>query len=101
MLNEADTCRKYVTPKLQPAGWDDDPHSIAEQRTFTKGRIIIQGSHASTRRVAKRADYLLLYTRDFPIAVVEAKAESESAASGMQQAKEYAEILKLKLVDSH
>jgi hypothetical protein len=24
---------KYVVPKLQAAGWEDDPHSIAEQRT--------------------------------------------------------------------
>ena len=43
-----------------------------------------------------RPDYLLRYTRDFPIAVVEAKAEHETAASGMQQAKEYADVLKLK-----
>jgi len=34
-LSEADTCRKYVVPKLQAAGWDDEPHSIAEQRTIT------------------------------------------------------------------
>lgn len=33
MSNEADTCRKLVVPKLQEAGWDSDPHSIAEQRT--------------------------------------------------------------------
>ena len=38
MANEADTCRKYVVPKLQAAGWDNDPHSIAEQRTITDGR---------------------------------------------------------------
>jgi type I restriction enzyme R subunit len=35
MNNEADTCRKLVVPKLQAAGWDNDPHSIAEQRTFS------------------------------------------------------------------
>jgi len=29
---EADTCRLYVVPKLQAAGWDAEPHSIAEQR---------------------------------------------------------------------
>ncbi|MEF1191821.1 DEAD/DEAH box helicase, partial [Vibrio parahaemolyticus] len=27
-LNEADTCRKYVTPKLVDAGWDNAPHQI-------------------------------------------------------------------------
>ena len=38
-MNEADTCRKQVVPLLQAAGWDDEPHSIAEQRTITDGRI--------------------------------------------------------------
>ena len=30
MSTEADTCRKFVVPKLQAAGWDSDPQSIAE-----------------------------------------------------------------------
>jgi type I restriction enzyme R subunit len=95
MSTEADTCRKFVVPKLQAAGWDNDPHSIAEQRSFTDGRIIVRGNKAE-RKKTKRADYLLRYTRDFPIAVTEAKAEYKKAADGLQQAKEYAEILSLK-----
>src|SRR6266487_1768361 len=95
MPTEADTCRTLITPKLQAAGWENDPHSIAEQRTFTDGRIIVHGSTAR-RRPGKRADYILRYTRDFPITVVEAKPEHEPAATGMQQAKDYAEILKFK-----
>src|SRR5438045_9751167 len=87
--NEADTCRKFVVPLLQAAGWDNDPHSIAEQRYFTKGRIVVRGSHAE-RRKGKRADYLLRFTRDFNIAVVEAKAGYKKAADGLQQAKNYA-----------
>ena len=39
-LTEADTCRKLVVPKLQAAGWDSEPHSIAEQRTITAGAIV-------------------------------------------------------------
>ena len=95
MSNEADTCRKFVVPKLQAAGWDNEPHSIAEQRTFTDGRIVVRGNKTE-RRKPKRADYLLRYTRDFPIAVTEAKAEYKKAADGLQQVKEYAEILDLK-----
>jgi type I restriction enzyme, R subunit len=95
MATEADTCRTLITPKLQAAGWDSDPHSIAEQRSFTDGRIIVRGNRTE-RRKGKRTDYLLRYTRDFPIAVVEAKPEDEPAATGIQQVKEYAEILKLK-----
>jgi type I restriction enzyme, R subunit len=44
----------------------------------------------------KRADYLLQYTRDFTIAVVEAKAAYKSPGTGLQQAKDYAEVLGLK-----
>ncbi len=95
MLTEADTCRVYITPALQKAGWESEQHSIAEQRTFTDGRIIVRGNQA-TRRPAKRADYILRYTHDFPIAVVEAKAEDKPAADGLQQAKDYAKILDLK-----
>ena len=95
MPTEADTCRIYITPALQAAGWENEPHSLAEQRAFTDGRIIVRGNQA-TRRPVKRADYILRYTRDFPIAVVEAKAEDKPAADGLQQAKDYAEILGLK-----
>lgn len=93
-MNEADTCRKYVVPKLVEAGWDDDPHSFTEQRSFTDGRIIPLGNKVR-RGKQKRADYLLRYTRDFPIAIVEAKADYKTPAAGLQQAKEYAAILGL------
>ena len=55
-FNEADTCRKYVLPKLYAAGWNDD--QISEQKSFTDGRIIIAGNRAS-RKKQKRADYVL------------------------------------------
>ena len=94
-MTEADTCRKFVVPRLQAAGWDSPPHLINEQRTFTDGRIIFTVGKARRGR-QKRADYLLRYRPDFPIAVVEAKAAYRQAGDGIQQAKEYAEILGLK-----
>jgi len=100
MLNEADTCRKFVVPKLQVAGWDADPHSIAEQRTFTDGRIFPLPDGRAKRGKPKRADYILRYTRDFALAVVEAKDIYHSAGDGLQQAKLYAEMLKLKFAYS-
>jgi len=56
MTTEADTCRKYVLPKLYAAGWTDD--QISEQKSFTDGRIVVAGSKVR-RRPQKRADYLL------------------------------------------
>ncbi len=95
MPTEADTCRKFVVPKLRAAGWDEEPYSIAEQRTITDGRIVPVGK-TFIRRPPKRVDYLLRYRRDFPLAVVEAKTEYATAAQGLQQAKQYAEMLGLK-----
>jgi type I restriction enzyme R subunit len=92
-LTEADTCRLYVLPKLYAAGWTDD--QISEQKSFTDGRIVVTGSKVK-RRPQKRLDYLLRYRRDFPIAVVEAKTVYANPGDGLQQAKEYAQILGLK-----
>jgi type I restriction enzyme R subunit len=94
-MNEADTCRKLIVPKLQAAGWETEPHSIAEQRTVTDGRIVPAGK-GFIRRPPKRVDYLLRYTRDFPLAVIEAKADYKLASDGLQQAKDYATMLGLK-----
>lgn len=95
IMTEADTCRELVTPKLVEAGWGAAPHAIGEQRTFTNGRIIVTGG--SVRRgKQRRADYLLYYRRDYPLAVVEAKELGLPAETGVQQAKEYAEMLGLK-----
>ena len=99
MITEADTCRKYVLPKLIEAEWDEDPHSFTEQKTFTDGRIVVAGNKIR-RRPQKRADYLLRFTRDFMIAVVEAKAAYKKPADGLQQAKDYAEVLGLKFAYS-
>ena len=95
MMTEADTCREFVTPKLVEAGWGTAQHAIGEQRTFTNGRIIVTGGRVR-RGKQRRADYLLYFRRDFPLAVVEAKEVGLPAETGVQQAREYAEILGLK-----
>ena len=64
MITEADTCRKYVLPKLIQAGWDDDPHSFTEQKTFTDGRIVVAGNK-TRRRPQKRADQVRKDKKDF------------------------------------
>jgi type I restriction enzyme R subunit len=89
----------YTNNAAEKHSWtvslDEPPHTFTEQRTFTDGRIIVAGSKAR-RGPQKRADYLLQYTRDFTIAVVEAKAAYKTPGTGLQQAKDYAEVLGLK-----
>jgi len=97
MTTEADTCRKYILPKIYAAGWDDD--QINEQRTFTDGRIMVAGTKV-WRQQQKRADYILRYRPNLMIAIIEAKASYKNAGDGLQQAKEYAQILDLKFAYS-
>jgi len=99
-LNEADTCRKYVLPKLLE--WDKEPHFLTQQYYIDAGRILITGGKVRRRSPSERlfADYLLCYTRDFPLAVVEAKRKYKHAQDGLQQAKKYAEVLGLKFAYS-
>ena len=56
MITEADTCRKYILPRLYASGWSDD--QINEQKTFTDGRVVVAGDKI-IRGPQKRADYIL------------------------------------------
>ena len=97
-LSERDICTKYITPALVKAGWDIDTQ-LFEEFPLTKGRIIVKGKlHA--RKQPKRADYVLFYKPNIPIAVIEAKDNSHTIASGMQQALGYAEMLDVPFVFS-
>ena len=95
MNTEADTCRKYVVPKLLAAvgiaspipSPNSAPSRMAASFPSAKGFV---------RKPPKRVDYLLRYTRDFPLAVVEAKASYKTATDAVQQARNYAEMLGLK-----
>ncbi|WP_340120804.1 EcoAI/FtnUII family type I restriction enzme subunit R [Methylobacter svalbardensis] len=90
-LSERDICTKYITPAITAAGWDLHIQ-IREEVSFTKGRIIVRGK-LHTRGEQKRADYILYYKSNIPLAVIEAKTNSHSVGSGMQQALNYAETL--------
>jgi len=95
-LSERDICSKFVTPALEHAGWDK-LHQIREEVSFTKGRIIVRGKTV-TRGTAKRADYVLYHKPNLPIAIIEAKDNTQPMGAGLQQALEYAEILGIPFV---
>jgi type I restriction enzyme R subunit len=97
-LSERDICSKYITPAITGAGWDL-LSQIREEVTFTKGRIIVRGK-THTRGEQKRADYILYYKSNIPLAVIEAKDNNHSVGAGMQQALGYAESLGVPFVFS-
>ena len=93
-LSETDIRTKFITPALcgpEGAGWDMMTQ-IREEVFFTKGRVIVRGKTVR-RGEARKADYLLYYKTNLPIAVIEAKDGTHSVGAGMQQALEYAEVL--------
>lgn len=95
-LSERDICTKYINPALEKSGWDMK-RQVREEVSFTDGRIIVQGSLYS-RGKSKRADYILYYKSNIPIAIIEAKDNKKPVGSGMQQALEYSDILQLPFV---
>ena len=97
-LSEHDICTKFITPAVRQAGWDV-LSQIREEVSFTKGRIIVRG-RLVTRGKAKRADYILYYKPNIPIALIEAKDNNSAVGDGMQQALGYAATLDIPFVFS-
>ena len=97
-LSERDICTKFITPALRKAGWDE-MMQIREEVGFTKGRIIVRGKLVS-RGKGKRADYILYYKPNLPLAVIEAKDNKHAIGDGMQQALDYAATLDIPFVFS-
>ena len=97
-LSERDICTKFILPALIKAGWNTLTQ-IREEVTFTDGRIFVKGNQTS-RGKRKRADYILYYKPNIPIAIIEAKSNNYSVDAGIQQALNYAKILDIPSVYS-
>ena len=97
-LSERDICTKFITPAIIKSGWDKDSQ-IREEVSFTAGKVIVRGKLVS-RGKGKRADYILYYKNNIPLAVIEAKDNKHSIGAGIQQAIEYAETLDIPFVFS-
>lgn len=88
--NESQTNRELIEPALTKAGWSWDA-----QVEIGPGRVNLTGStmYDGSQRIV--ADYVLRLWR-MPLAILEAKAEGEDAAAGMQQGSRYAQRLRLR-----
>ncbi|TVR36923.1 MAG: DEAD/DEAH box helicase [Cryomorphaceae bacterium] len=97
-LSERDICTKFITPAIEKAGWDKLTQ-LLEEVSFTDGKIYVRGK-MTARGARKRADYILYYKPNIPIAIVEAKDNKHSVRAGIQQALDYAKILDIPCVFS-
>jgi type I restriction enzyme, R subunit len=98
LLSERDICTKFITPSLSQSGWNI--HSqVREEVNITNGRVLVKGNSVS-RAKPRRADYILYYKPNIPLAVIEAKDNNHSVGAGMQQALAYAEMMDIPFVFS-
>jgi type I restriction enzyme R subunit len=97
-LSERDICTKFITPALEKSGWEKLTQ-VLEEVSFTDGKIYVRGK-LTARGARKRADYILYYKPNIPIAIIETKDNNHSIRSGIQQGLDYATILDIPCVFS-
>ena len=92
-MNESQTRHDKIDPKLSAAGWGIVPGSkiLVEQSAYiAPGRITTTG-----HKNPKKADYILEY-KGQKLAVIEAKSDEKDVSEGVEQAKLYADALKIR-----
>ena len=90
LLSEEDIKLRYITPAITGKQWP--VNDILMEAKITDGKINLKGN-LHVREKPKYADYLLFFNRATPIAIVEAKDANHSVSFGMQQAKQYAQMM--------
>ena len=99
-LSETDICEKFISPALVQAGWDVI-EQILREYPLRLGRMVVRGQRASRdKKSVVRADYVLFWKANIPLAVIEAKDNNHAVGSGMQQALGYADLLEVPFVFS-
>ena len=85
LLTEADIRTKFITPAIvgDRGGKWDVMTQVREEVYFTKGRVIVRGKTVR-RGEARKADYVLNYKPNLPIAVIEAKDNTHAVGDGEQ-----------------
>ena len=97
-MDETATRRKKIDPKLYEVGWEQVPESeiLTEQRAYiAPGQV----SALPQNRHPKKVDYILEYRKQ-KLAVIEAKSDEKHVSEGVEQAKKYADLLKIRFTYS-
>jgi type I restriction enzyme, R subunit len=94
-MTEQEIRSNFIRPAIEKAGWDGKKQ-VREEYSLTAGRIVVRGQKADRdTETIRRADYVLEYRKNVPLAVVEAKDNKHPIEAGIQQAIEYARLLGL------
>ena len=99
-LSERDICTKFINPAIEKAWWNIQNQvreEVSFKEKFTDWKIIVKWKKI-VRLNEKRADYILYYKNNFPIAIIEAKSNKYSIWTWMQQGLNYAKTLDIPFV---
>lgn len=94
-MTEEEVKLNYITPAIENAGWKKE--QIRMEYSINAGKILVRGNVVK-RLPKKKADYVLFYKKNLPLAVVEAKDNNHLVGDGMFQAQEYAKMLDIRFV---
>lgn len=94
-MTEEEVKLNFITPAIESAGWVKK--QIRMEYSIDAGKIVVRGN-AARRLPKKKADYVLFYKDNLPLAVVEAKDNNHLIGDGMFQAQEYAKKLDIRFV---
>lgn len=94
-MTEEEVKLNYITPAIENAGWIKK--QIRMEYSINAGKIVVRGNVAK-RLPKKKADYVLFYKENMPLAIVEAKDNNHNIGDGMFQAQEYADKLDVRFV---
>jgi type I restriction enzyme, R subunit len=99
-LSETDICEKFISPALVAAGWDIQ-EQILREYPLRPGRMVVRGQKATRdKKSVLRADYVLFWKANIPLAVIEAKDNAHAMGAGMAQAIHYGALLEVPFVFS-
>lgn len=94
-MTEEEVKLNYITPAIEQAGWQKK--QIRMEYPINAGKIVLRGNIVK-RLKKKKADYVLFYKENLPLAIVEAKDNDHLIGDGMFQAQEYASKLDVRFV---
>ena len=94
-MTEEEVKLNYITPAIENAGWQKK--QIRMEYAINAGKIVVRGNVAK-RLPKKKADYVLFFKENLPLAIVEAKDNNHNVGDGMFQAQEYAKKLDVRFV---
>ena len=92
-MTEEEVKLNYITPAIEKSGWKKS--QIKMEYSINDGKIEVENNITKRKRNLK-ADYVLFFSDNLPLAVVEAKHDRHLIGDGMLQAKQYAKKLDIR-----